>query len=278
MQSELFRFSGVGGLSLACRSFRPAAAPRAAILLVHGYAEHSGRYGHVAERLVGEGLAVYAPDHRGHGLSEGVRADVRRFEDYLSDLETLLVAVREREPARQVILLGHSMGGAIAVLFAARRGEGLAGLITSGAGVKLGEAVSPLLALVIRALALVAPRAPVAPMDFEGVSRDPEVVARYRSDPLNYVGRIRARMGRELLRATELAAAELPYVALPSLILHGAADRLADPAGSRMLHDRIASTDKTLRLYDGLYHEIFNEPERDEVLDDVAGWLAARFV
>jgi alpha-beta hydrolase superfamily lysophospholipase len=277
MQSETFRFAGGGAASLSCRQWRPASEPRTIALLVHGYAEHGGRYAHVAERLVAAGHAVYALDLRGHGLSPGVRADVRRFEDYLSDVEGLLAVVRERHPGRPVVLVGHSMGGAIAILFASRRGGELAALVTSGAGVKLGGRVPPLLVFVVRALALLAPRLPLTPIDVEAVSRDAAVVARYRVDPLNYHGRIRARMGRELVRATELIAAELHRIALPALILHGGGDRLADPEGSRMLHEGIVSTDRRLVVYDGLYHEIFNEPEREQVLDDLVGWLGERF-
>jgi acylglycerol lipase len=274
-QHETFHFTGLAGYNIFCQSWHPEGDPRAALLIVHGYAEHSGRYRHMAEHLAGLGYAVYALDHRGHGQSEGVRADVVRFEDYLTDLKTFLDMVKEREPGRQVFLIGHSMGGAIVTLFAARHGAEFDGLITSGAGVKLGGDVSPWLVRMSKTIASLAPRLPTVAMEVEAVSRDPKVVARYRSDPLNYLDKVRARMGVQLLRGAELALSELPNIALPVLILHGTADRLADPAGSQMIYDGVSSTDKTLKLYDDLYHEVFNEPERERVFADVAAWLEA---
>lgn len=272
---ETFNFTGLEGLNIFCQNWHPEGDPRAVLLIVHGYAEHSGRYRHVAEHFAELGYAVYTLDHRGHGQSDGVRADVVRFEDYLADLKTFLGIVKEREPGRQVFLIGHSMGGAIVTLFTARHGGYFDGLITSGAGVKVEGGVSPLLIRLSKIVAALAPRLPTVPLDAEAVSRDSEVVARYRSDPLNYLGKVRARMGVQMLRAAELIATELPDTILPILILHGTADRLADPAGSQMIYDRVSSTDKTLRFYDGLYHELFNEPEREQVLADVTTWLEA---
>lgn len=276
IKHETFEFAGLGGINVFCQSCHPEGGPRAVLLIVHGLAEHSGRYQHVAEHLAGLGYAVYALDHRGHGQSGGVRSDVIRFEDYLADLKTFLDAVKGREPGRQVFLIGHSMGGAIVTLFAARYGGDFDGLITSGASVQVGGNVSPLLVGLSKIIAALAPRLPTVPLDAEAVSRDPEVVARYRSDPLNYLGKVRARMGAQLLRAARLIAAELPHITLPVLILHGTADRLTDPAGSQMIYDGVSSADKTLKFYDGLYHEIFNEPEQKQVLADVAAWLEAR--
>lgn len=273
---ETFNFTGLESFNIFCQSWHPEGALRAALLIVHGYAEHSGRYRHVAEHFAALGYAVYALDHRGHGQSDGVRADVIRFEDYLTDLKTFLDMVKEREPGRRVFLIGHSMGGAIVTLFAARHGADFDGLITSGAGVKVEGGVSPLLISLSKIVAALAPRLPTVPLDAEAVSRDPEVVARYRSDPLNYLGKVRARMGVQLLRAAELIAPELHNITLPALILHGTADRLADPTGSQMIYDDITSTDKTIEFYDGLYHEIFNEPEQEQVFADIAAWLEAR--
>ncbi len=276
IEHQTLDFTGLGEVNIFAQSWRPAGAPRAALLIAHGLAEHSGRYRHVAEYFARLDYAVYALDHRGHGQSGGVRADVVHFEDYLADLKVFQGIVQDREPGRQVFLIGHSMGGGIATLFAARYGADLAGLITSGASIKVTGDVPPLLICLSKVIAAIAPRLPVVPLDTEAVSRDPEVVARYRSDPLNYLGKVRARMGVQLLRAAGLIADELPNITLPALILHGTADRLTDPAGSQMIYDRIGSSDKTLRFYEGLYHEVFNEPEQEQVLADVAGWLETR--
>jgi len=272
---ETFDFAGMEGLNIFCQSWLPTTKPRAALLIAHGYAEHSGRYQHVAEHLAGLGYAVYALDHRGHGRSDGVRADVTRFEDYLVDLKMFLEIVKKQQPGCRVFLMGHSMGGAIVTLFAARDGADFDGLITSGAGIKAGGNTSPLIVQLSKILAFLAPRLPVVPLEAEAVSRDPEVVARYRSDPLNYLGKIRARMGVHLLGLTDLIVPELPAITLPVLILQGTADRLVDPAGSQMIYDRVSSTDKTLHFYEGLYHEILNEPEKDQVFADVVTWLEA---
>lgn len=274
-EHKAFNFTGLEGLNIFCQCWHPEGDPRAVLLIVHGYAEHSGRHQRVANHFVGLGYAVYALDHRGHGQSEGVRADVKRFEDYLADLKTFLDTVKSREPGRQVFLIGYSMGGAIVPLFAARHGADFDGLITSSAAVKIEGDASPLLIRLSRIIAALAPRLPVVEMDVEALSRDPEVVAHYRNDPLNYRGRIRARMGVQMLRGAGLTAQESPNVTLPTLILHGTADRLTDPTGSQMLYDQVSSTDRTLRFYDGLYHEIFNEPEREQVFADVAAWLEA---
>ncbi|MFZ5918289.1 MAG: alpha/beta hydrolase [Chloroflexota bacterium] len=275
-QHKTFRFTGLAGYNIFGQSWQPEGDPRAVLLIAHGLAEHSGRYAHLGQHLGGLGYSVYALDHRGHGQSDGVRADVVRFEDFLTDLHTFLGLVKEQQPGKKVFLIGHSMGGAIATLFAARHGAELSGLITSGAGVKVGGQVSPLLIGLSRLVAAVAPRLPVVVLEAEAVSRDPEVVARYRSDPLNYLGKVRARMGVQLLRGGELALQELPQIQLPALILHGTADRLADPEGSQAIYDGVRSADKTLKFYQGLYHEIFNEPEQQQVFADMAAWLEAR--
>ena len=285
-------FTGLGGLRLFCQSWRPEGEPRAALIIAHGYAEHSGRYEHVARHFAELGYAVYALDHRGHGQSdlvEGVRADVLHFEDYLADFKTFLDRVKSLETGRRVFLVGHSMGGAIATLTAARHGAEVDGLITSSVGILdvcqyfpvLGAlklcGVSPLRSLLMRiGAALVGPQRPVIRVPVEGLSRDPDVVARYMSDPLVYTGRMRARMGVQLLHAADLIAAESPAIASPALILHGAADRMVDPSKSQMLYDRVSSPDKQLRFYDHLYHEIFNEPERERVFADMAEWLASQ--
>ena len=271
---QTFRFEGLEGLSIFCQSWRPEGEPRAVLVLLHGYAEHCGRYLHVAEHFVNLGYAIYALDQRGHGRSEGVRADVMRFEDYLSDVETLLRIVRRQEPGRRIILIGHSLGGAIATLFTARSGAMLDGLITSGVGIMVMRRWSPILIRILEALArCFPPLLPLVPVPVGRFSRDPEVVSQYWNDPLNYTGKVRVRMGVQILRGSELVALEAPIIRLPVLFLHGAADSVVNPDASRMLYERVSSADKTVRLYEGLYHEICNEPEQQQVFDDMAGWL-----
>jgi alpha-beta hydrolase superfamily lysophospholipase len=175
-----------------------------------------------------------------------------------------------------MFLVGHSMGGVIATLFAEEYGDLLQGLILSAPSVRISAGVSPLLIAFSKLLSALVPKLGLTPLDAASVSRDPDVVARYDADPLNYRGRVRARMGAEMIRAGNAALAGLRTIAQPILILHGAADKLAAPEGGRLIYRGVRSTDKTLKVYDGLYHEVFNEPERGQVLSDVAGWLADR--
>lgn len=245
----------------------------AVVLLVHGYAEHSGRYAHVAARLNKAGYAAYAVDHQGHGRSEGVRGSVGSMAGVVADLDAVRDLAQAAHPGLPVFLLGHSMGGLIALDYLVTKGQdSVAGLVLSGPAIDPGDGNRVQFALA-RFLSRLAPNAPLADLGNENVSRDPAVVARYRADPLNYLGKIRARTGAEGLAAVQRVSQALGTITLPLLVLHGGDDKLASPDGSRLVHDGVASSDKTLKIYDGLYHEIFNEPEKEVVLSDVVTWL-----
>jgi acylglycerol lipase len=266
------RFPGAAGGEIYWQAWLPD-APSAVVLLCHGYAEHGGRYAHVAARLNEAAYAVYALDHRGHGRSDGTPGNVESFEVVRADLAQLRGLVGERHPHLPVFLLGHSLGGLIALDYAIDGGEdGLAGLLLSGAAVdpSVGSAVEKLIAPVI---SRVLPNLPVSVLDANAVSRDPAVVAAYVADPLNYHGKVRARSGAETLGAIGRVERGLAGLTLPTLVMHGTEDRLVAPAGSQMVVDRIGSEDLTAKFYDGLFHEIFNEPEQDAVLDDLVDWL-----
>jgi alpha-beta hydrolase superfamily lysophospholipase len=244
--------------------------------VVHGYAEHSGRYQHVAERLVAAGYAVYALDLRGHGRSEGRRAVVRSFDEYVGDISAFVERARERHPGVPLFVLGHSMGGLIVSLYLTRLPSGLSGCALSGPAVKAaGNAARPL-EWAFRALGRIVPGLGIATLDSSKVSRDPAEVAKYDADPLNYHGKMKAGLVGAFSKAVRTLEKRAPSIDVPIAIFHGGADGLANPDGSRVLHVRISSQNKSLRIYDGLYHEIFNEPEKDQVLDDVIAWLDAR--
>ncbi len=269
-------WSHPAGFAQAYRFWTPDEAIRGVAVLLHGYAEHGGRYGPVAEVLVDLGLAVYAPDHRGHGRSEGERALVWDFDGLVEETIAFLEEVAyARTPRRPRVLIGHSMGGALAALVAARRPDLVDLLVLSGPAVRLRGAPPPL-RLLAGLLGRLAPRLPVNPLPADAVSRDPETVARYDADPLNYRGRVKARTGAELLRAGRRVLAEADRIQVPTLILQGGADRLVSPEGARRLHERLGARDRTLRIYRGLYHEVFNEPERPQVLRDLRDWLVQR--
>lgn len=278
MQHDAGTLPSPDGLTLATRRWLPHERPRASVLLVHGLGEHSGRYAHVAAHLLLHDYAVYAYDHRAHGRSEGEpRAYVEAFDDHVRDLGAVLAWVRAETPGRPLFLFGHSMGGAVAALHIIEHGtEGLAGLVLSSAALRVPAGLAPVLQKLAGTASRLAPRLPTTRLDPRDLSRDPAVVRAYREDPLVYTGGVRARVGHALLEAGRRIEAHPEAFTLPLLLLHGSADRITDPAGTRALYERAPSADKTLRLYDGLLHETFNEPERERVLTDLTDWLDAR--
>ncbi|MFH1003159.1 MAG: alpha/beta hydrolase [Chloroflexota bacterium] len=258
------------------RGWLPDDKPRAVLVIVHGLAEHSGRYANLAAHFVPRGYALYAHDQRGHGQSPGKHGYVKRFADFTGDLNAFLGLIRRRHPGTPVFLVGHSVGGLIATVYTARNPEGLAGLILSGATLKTGNSVPPAAVILARLLSWLLPGLGLAVIDASAISQDQAVVTAYVNDPLVYRGKISARLGAELVTGLKRLPRLIPGIKLPLLIMHGTADRLSDPAGSQLLYDRAGSPDKTLRVYPGFYHEIFNEPGRERVLTDMATWLSER--
>ncbi|MFH1752808.1 MAG: lysophospholipase [Candidatus Omnitrophota bacterium] len=270
-------FKTADGLNLFELERRPEGGAKAAVVIAHGFGEHSGRYAHVAQYLACQGYAIHMFDLRGHGRSEGARAFVSSFNSYLSDLARFLDRVDEKEEGRPVFLLGHSMGGTIATLLAISQDLRLRGLILSGALLKASGKISAPLRIFISIAGTIFPSSPVLKeIDSSKVSSDPGVAKRYNDDPLVYHGKLLARQAREISRAIERIQREMEEISLPLLILHGTADRLVDIEGSRQLYARAGSKDKTIKLYEGFYHEVLNEPGKDRVLSDVAAWLKAR--
>ncbi len=270
------RFAGAGGLSLYEQSWRPAGAVRAAVVIVHGLKDHSDHYGDLARALAADGFAVYAMDLRGHGRSAGDRVWVDSFDDYLDDLDAFVKRVREREPGKPVFLFGHSMGGAIVTLWTLTRQPDLAGVILSGPALQPGAGVNGFLIAVTKLLGSLAPHLRVLDLKDADFSRDPAVVAAMKSDPLILHKPGPARTAAELLRAFERIHAREAELNVPLLDLHGSADKLTNPAGSRELVAKAASKDKTLKIYDGLYHDLLHEPEKAQVMADVIAWIEAR--
>jgi acylglycerol lipase len=270
------RFGGEGGLEIYWQAWLPEGEPRAVVVLAHGASEHGGRYAWTGEQLAGRGYALYAIDHRGHGRSAGDRAVIDRMGNAVEDLHTLVERAQGAHPGRPLVLLGHSMGGAVALAYTAEHEDALDALVLSGALAVL-EAASPVQRVAGRVLSAVAPSLGVVAIDSSAVSRDPQVVADYDADPLNYHGKLPARTVAELSRAIDGFPDAVTRFRLPMLVMHGTADRLVPIAGSEMVVDRTGSEDKTFKRYEDLFHEILNEPERQQVLDDIADWLDARF-
>lgn len=275
IRHEEAQFRATDGRRLYEQCWLPDGEPKAHVAIVHGYAEHSGRYAHTGAALAQRGYAVYALDLRGHGRSEGDRAYVRSFNAYLLDVRAFLAGVRVRSGDRPVFLLGHSMGGAIVALLLVVDAPSLRGALLSSAAIS--SAGTPrIVQAIVGLLGRIAPRLSLVKLKASDVSRDPDVVERYESDPLVYHGRIRAGLAAALARAVLRIERDAPSITLPLLIMHGAADALSKPEGSIALHQQAASSDKTLKLYEGLAHEILNEPEKGQVIADIVAWLDAR--
>lgn len=269
------KFKGRKDLNLYYQSWQPAQAPKAILLVVHGFAEHSGRYMNVVNYFVPKGYAVYGLDHRGHGRSDGLRGYVERFSYYLDDLKTFFDIVRGEYDNAKTFIVGHSMGGAIATAYAIEYQDEFDGLILSGAGLKIGNGSFRVLTPLVRILSLFLPKVGITIIDASTISQDQTVVEAYVNDPLVYWGKVRARFGSELAVAMQKLPHQMPKIALPILIMHGTADHLVKPEGSRELYAKVSSKDKVLKLYDGFYHEIFNEPGRERVFQDMERWLLA---
>ncbi len=264
------------GLNLFTQAWLPSGEAKAGIFLVHGLAEHSGRYAHVAEFLVARGFAVFTMDLRGHGQSDGLRSYAADFQILLEDLYACFQVVQADAPGLKWYLLGHSMGASLTLAFTHRHQEALAGVMVSGAAINIGAAIPGLLRPVVGVLSALVPKLPVMVIPSGTVSKDPSVQAAYDADPLNYRGRIRVRTGHQLLAMAQDVRAGAGRITIPALLMHGAADSLVDPSSLDEVYALLASPDKTKKLYEGLYHEIFNEVEKEQVLADVAAWLEAR--
>jgi acylglycerol lipase len=273
MRSREFSSPGIGDLALHGRAWLPDGMVKGVIAVAHGLGEHSGRYEALAAELTGHGYAVYAVDHRGHGRSGGGRANIDRFAHVVSDFSTFAGRAAKQHPDAPVYLLGHSMGGAIAFATALRLQSALHGLVLSAPALAAGDAGGGPMIVLARLLSVIAPGAGALKIDPTAVSRDPSIVSNYEADALVYHGKIPARTVVELLDAMAGFPDQAPRLSLPTLVLHGSADKLVPLGAAKPIYQAIGSKDRTLRFYEGLYHEVFNEPERARVIGDLVGWL-----
>jgi len=269
------RFEGARGQSLFRRSWLPP-EPERVLVVAHGFAEHSGRYDALAAWFAARGVAVHALDHEGHGRSVGPRGHIASFGDLLDDLEAFLRLVQREHADATPILLGHSMGGLLVATLLCERRPAISAAVTSSAALALPTGFSRMRRTGVRLLRRVMPRLSLASgLDPNGLSRDPEVVRRYVEDPLVF-RRMTASFAAELLDAMERTAQSPQEVALPMLVMHGEDDPICSAAGSRAFFQRVRGTGSALRIYPKLRHEIFNEPEQEDVFQDTLEWLRAR--
>ncbi len=267
---------GVRDSNIYYQYWLPEETPKALLIVVHGLAEHSGRYMNVVNRFVPSGYAVYGIDHIGHGKSDGKRVYVKRFQDYINTLRIYIETIQDWQPGIPLFMIGHSMGGLIGAAYLLEHQHKLSGAVFSGPGIKVPDSISASVILAGKMLSLVFPKTGILQLDANGVSKDPSVVAAYVNDPLVYTGKITARLGAEMLKTMQDVTEKANKISLPITIVQGGNDLLVDPNGAQLLYDLVSSADKTIKIYDGLYHEVFNEPEREQVLNDVQKWLEAR--
>lgn len=267
------RVAGAAGVEIYWRGWVPP-DPSGVLLICHGLGEHCGRYGTVVDAVLPDGWAVYGLDHRGHGRSGGRRAHLDRYQDLLDDLDAVRRTVTARHPGLPVVLLGHSMGGQIALAYALDHQDALRALVLSAPALA-SRAVPAAMVAVLRRVARFGPTLRPAGIDESRISKDPRVVAAYRADPLVHHGNPTLGLSAALFAAMDALPERARALRLPLLLMHGTADELTEPDGSRLLERTSGSPDQTVRWYDGLWHEIFHEPERDGPLTDLRQWLAA---
>jgi acylglycerol lipase len=268
------RLVGARDVELFWQGWLPAGTVSGIVLLCHGLGEHSGRYGNVVDTLLPDGWAVYGLDHRGHGLSGGRRAHLEDYQDFLADFDAFRRVVVANHPDLPVFLLGHSMGGQIALAYAMDHQADLRGLVLSApalASNAVPKAALPLL----RTLGKFLPKLRPAGIDPTKISKDPGVVAAYHADPLVHHGKPTLGLSLGLFSQFDVLPERARALTIPLLLQHGGKDVLADPAGSRLLESTSGSLDQTVRWYPDLWHEIYNEPQRAQPLGDLREWLAA---
>jgi alpha-beta hydrolase superfamily lysophospholipase len=268
-------FDGVGGVRIVYDVWTPEATPRGVVVLSHGYAEHARRYDHVAQRFGESGLVTYALDHRGHGRSGGKRVYLRDLSEYTEDFHTLVGIASADHPDLKRVVLGHSMGGGIVFAYGVEHPDDYTAMVLSGPAVDAQEAVSPVMVFIAKTLGKIMPGVPVEQLPTDAVSRDPAVVAAYNADPLVHHGKLPAGIGKALIMVGETMPRRAPALTKPLLVVHGEEDKLIPVEGSRRLIECVGSTDPHLKVYPELYHEVFNEPEKDLVLKDVTSWIEA---
>ncbi|MFP4210749.1 MAG: lysophospholipase [Alkalispirochaeta sp.] len=264
-------FTGADGRRLYVRHLEPSAT-RGVVVIVHGYGEHSARYFETMERFAAAGFAVYCPDLRGFGRSEMTPGDIEGIELVRGDIRLLTALAGETYPGDPKILVGHSMGGMIALNQLLYHEDDYDLAVVSGPAVLPPPDANAVIAALAGIVARIAPRLPVQKLDLSAGTRDEEMNARDDADPTLYRGKVLARTGYEILRTQKEILRSLSRITIPLLLLHGGDDRIISPEASELVYRGVSSAEKERVLFPGLFHEVFNEPERDEVFARTFDW------
>ncbi len=256
-------FAGTKG-SIHYERWAPNGPPRRIVVVVHGYAEYAARYRHVARRLTTDGAVVYGPDHIGHGHSDGERALLTDFSHVVTDLKTLVDTALTEHQRLPVVMIGHSMGGLLTSRFAQEYPDSVAGIVLLGAVIGDWNWARE---------ALAAPDLPPATTDFSGMSRDEAAVEAYATDPLIYRGQYKRPLLEAEMAALDSFGADIDQLVMPVLFCHGTDDPFVDYRTSLAAAQAMPAQDKTIRLYEGARHELVNETNRDEVIDEIAAFV-----
>ncbi len=259
---------------LLIRSLRPTGTARGVLMIVPGFNAHSGYYGWVADQLVAIGVAAYAVDLRGRGQSDGERFYVQDMKEYVNDVEKLAAVIKSREPGLPVFLFGHSAGGVVSCTYTLDHQSELKGLICEDFAFQVPAPDFALAAL--KGLSHVAPHAHVFKLNNRDFSRDPKAVQAMNEDPLIKDETQPTSTMAAMVRADERLKKEFPLIKLPVLILHGTEDKVTKPSGSQFFYDTTGSADKTLKFYEGSYHDPLADVDREKVMADIKAWINTR--
>ncbi len=266
-------FNGPGNRKIYYQTWFPETTPKAAVLIVHGLSEHSGRYSKLASILVSSQYAVYGIDNIGHGKSDGRRAFITDFNIYRDTIKQYYDIIRE-SISGPIFMLGHSMGGLIAASYLLKYQTGLSGAILSSPALKPPKHISKATIFLGNIISSIAPKLGVMKLNSSHISTDKSIADSYREDPLVYKGRVSARLSSEMIKAMKNISINAQKIELPILIMQGGDDKIVDPEGAKNLYNLIASNDKELKIYKGLYHEILNETDNKEIIQDLKSWIS----